>query len=68
MRWIEGQAIQLTERSENIEGLRRINQQISDLVGVKMAVFAVLGIVGIGAVNAIFYWVVKGELKKRKLI
>lgn len=66
--WIEKQALNLANKSENIEGLRRINQQISGMVGIQMIVFAILGIAVIGAVNVIFFWLVKGELKRRKLI
>ena len=38
------------------------------MVGIKMIVFAVLGILVIGSVNVVFYKILKGELKKRKLI
>lgn len=38
------------------------------MVGIQMIVFAILGIAVIGAVNVIFFWLVKGELKRRKLI
>lgn len=41
---------------------------IGDLVGSKMIVLAIIGLVAIGGVNFVFFKVLKGELKKRKLI
>jgi hypothetical protein len=41
---------------------------IGDLVGSKMIALAIIGLVAIGGVNFVFFKVLKGELKKRKLI
>ena len=41
---------------------------MSGMVGTKMIAFAVIGILVIGGVNLVFHKVLKGELKKRKLI
>ena len=38
------------------------------MVGTKMIIFAVLGLLAIGGVNVVFYKMIKEELKKRKLI
>lgn len=48
--------------------MRRINEQINGMVGTKMIIFAVLGLLAIGGVNVVFYKMIKEELKKRKLI
>ena len=42
--------------------------QISGMVGTKMVILAIIGLVAIGGVNFFFYKLLKNELKKRKLI
>lgn len=68
MNWLEQQLNSLHQRSENIEGLRRVNYQINGMVGTKMIFFAIIGLVVIGAVNFVFFKTLKKTFKDRKLI
>lgn len=48
--------------------LRRVNSQIHGMVGVKMIIFGVIGLIGIGVVNFVFFRLLKAEFRKRKFI
>ena len=48
--------------------LRRVNSQIHGMVGVKMVIFGVIGLIGIGVVNFVFFRLLKAEFRKRKFI
>jgi hypothetical protein len=66
--WIDQQVVTLGARADSIEGLRRINNQISNMVGNKMIIFAIIGLVAIAAANVIYFKVLKKTFKDRKLI
>lgn len=68
LKWLENQGNVLSERATNIQGLRLINQQIAGMVGTKMLVFGVIGLIAIAAVNVIFFKSLKKTFKDRKLI
>lgn len=58
----------MAEKADSIEILRRVNTQIHGMVGVKMAIFGIIGLAMIAIVNFFFYRIVRSELKKRKFI
>jgi len=58
----------LSQRAENIEGLRRINYQINGMVGNKMIFMAIIGLAVIAGVNFAFFKILKKTFKDRKLI
>lgn len=68
LNWLDQQTTALSSRADNIEGLRRINYQISGMVGTKMILFAVIGLIVIALVNVTFYRILKKTFKDRKLI
>lgn len=51
-----------------MEGMRSSSEQVKSMMGVTMIVLAILGVVGVAAVNVMFYALAKKTLKERKLI
>jgi hypothetical protein len=49
----------MDQKSESIEEFRRMNSQIQGLVGIKMIVFGIIGLIGIASVNFAFYKLLK---------
>ena len=68
LNWLEQQSQMLGERSSNIQGLRSINQEMANMVGTKLIVFGIVGLIGIAVVNLVFFRSLKKTFKERKLI
>ena len=51
-----------------MEGLRSIAKEISNMMSLKMIIFAVLGLIVVVGVNILFYKEMKKTFKERKLI
>jgi hypothetical protein len=49
----------MDQRSESIEEFTRINSQIQRMVGIKMIVLGIIGLIGIASVNVAFYKLLK---------
>jgi hypothetical protein len=68
LKWLDQQTNVLSGRADNIEKLRRINYQINHMIGTKMFVFAIIGLIVIASANIVFYKILKKAFKDRKLI
>lgn len=68
LNWLSSQNDALKERADNLVGLRNTNEEIAMMVGTKMIIFAVIGMLVILGVNLVFYRSIKKTLKDRKLI
>jgi hypothetical protein len=66
--WMVRQKEKMFEIINRMEGIRSSSEQVKSMMGVTMIVLAVLGLVGVAAVNFMFYTLAKKTLKERKLI
>ena len=58
----------LEEQAEKLEGMSQINMQLSKMMGNKLMIFALIGLLGIVGVNMVFFRQLKKTFKDRKLI
>lgn len=61
--WMMRQKEKMFEIINRMEGMRSSSEQLKSMMGVTMIVLAILGLVGVAAVNFMFYSLAKKTLK-----